>query len=640
MKVRNSWLSIRVAAVRGAASIVAMVVFAGLNASAVDFSHDVVPVLRQHCADCHTGNEAEGGFNFNSRSLALESGVIEAGDADASVLVERLITDDPDMRMPPPDRPGLSASEVRVLIDWIDQGVAWQAGFQFGEAKPELPLRLKSVSLPGPSGDHPLDQLVGRYFQQHEVRWPDAADDSTLLRRTMLDWGGRLPSAQETTDYLADTSPQKHTRLIQRLADDRVGYADHWLTFWNDLLRNDYEGTGFITKGRTQISGWLYQALLENRPYDQMVRQLINPPDDSSAGFINGIKWRGEVSAGQSLPIQFSQSVSQALLGINMKCASCHDSFIDRWTLGDAYSLAAVYADKPLAMYRCDKPTGAVASAAWIYPEMGEIDPQADRGARLRRLAGLMTAESNGRFSRTIVNRLWAQLMGRGLIHPTDAMQTPPWDHDLLDYLAGDFVRRGYNLQGTLRLITTSRIYRCQTVIDAGSADGEGDAFVFRGPVAKRLTAEQFVDAIGTITGQTPKKADAPVQRDADRVRASLVKADSLQRSLGRPNRDQIVTSRPSDVTTLEALTLANDPTLAQRLRQGASRLLDQYRGPSADIDGERLIDDVYLTCFARHATSRERQVVLDSLGDQPTDDGLADFLWAVIVQPEFWYVR
>jgi hypothetical protein len=107
------------------------------------------------------------------------------------------------------------------------------------------------------------------------------------------------------------------------------------------------------------------------------VRELIAPPNDESRGYIDGIKWRGDVSAGQTVEIQFAQSVSQSFLGINMKCASCHDSFIDRWKLSEAYGLAAIYSNRPLEIHRCDKPIGQQATAAWLFPEIGQIDAKA-----------------------------------------------------------------------------------------------------------------------------------------------------------------------------------------------------------------------------------------------------------------------
>ena len=148
--------------------------------------------------------------------------------------------------------------------------------------------------------------------------------------------------------------------MRELLADD-VDYAEHWLTFWNDLLRNDYTGTGFITGGRKQITKWLYEALVTNKPYDQFARELIAPPTPESDGFIEGIRWRGEVSAGQTVEIQFAQSVGQSFLGINLKCASCHDSFIDRWKLDEAYGLAAIYCDAAAgdpSLRQADRPDG------------------------------------------------------------------------------------------------------------------------------------------------------------------------------------------------------------------------------------------------------------------------------------------
>ena len=127
-----------------------------------------------------------------------------------------------------------------------------------------------------------------------------------------------------------------------------------------------------------------------------MISELIAPPSDESSGFIDGIKWRGVVSAGQSLPVQFAQSVSQSFLGINLKCASCHDSFIDQWTLADSYNLAAVYSEEPLELTRCDKPTGVMAKAAWLFPEIGQVDPSAPKTERLAQLAALFTHPQNG----------------------------------------------------------------------------------------------------------------------------------------------------------------------------------------------------------------------------------------------------
>ena len=241
--------------------------------------------------------------------------------------------------------------------------------------------------------------------------------------------------------------------------------------------------------------------MLENKPFDQFARELIAPSPESE-GFILGIKWRGNVNASQKQEVQFAQNVSQVFLGLNMKCASCHDSFIDRWKLAETYGLAAITADVPLEMYRCDKPTGKTAEAAWMFPELGQIDTKAPRAERLRRLAELMTDRENGRFTRTIVNRIWHRLMGRGIVHPVDAMQTEPWSADLLDYLAVDLSDNGYDLKSTIRLIVSSQAYQSQAI--SLEAQPSGPEFVYTGPIAKRMTAEQFVDALWQITDTGP----------------------------------------------------------------------------------------------------------------------------------------
>jgi len=302
---------------------------------------------------------------------------------------------------------------------------------------------------------------------------------------------------------------------VRALLARNVDYADHWMVFWNDLLRNDYAGTGYIDGGRKQITNWLYVSLLANKPYDQFTRELVAPSSDSE-GFAKGIIWRGAVSAGQVPELQFSQSVSQTFLGINMKCASCHDSFTDRWKLRDAYGLAAIYAERPMELVRCDIPTGKPAVAAWLFPELGQVDATKPRAERLAQLAALITHPDNGRFQRTIVNRLWHRLMGRGVVHPVDAMQTQPWNQDLLDVLANHLVESKYDLKAVLEFIATSQAYQSRAEIL--SRDAEDKGYVYRGPRAKRLTAEQFVDAVWRLTGTTPAKIELKVPRAAPTV--------------------------------------------------------------------------------------------------------------------------
>ena len=779
----------------------------------VDFVHDVVPILKQHCTECHGGEEAEGGFSVNTRELFLDDDSAEPGNAEKSYFIELILDTDPDYQMPPIKNKRVPGEQLAILEQWVNEGMKWEPGFTFGVPTYEPPLKPRMPKLPEitDSRSNPVDRFIDHYLAMNELPRPKPIDDLTFLRRAHLDLIGLLPTAEETKTFSDNKSPAKRTEKIDELLGRNISYADHWMTFWNDLLRNDYAGTGFITKGRTQISGWLYDSLKTNQPFDEMIRELIAPSSDESAGFINGIKWRGTVSAGQTLPIQFSQSISQSFLGINMKCASCHDSFIDRWKLTDAYGLAAIYSEEPIEIHRCDKPVGETSKAAWLFPEIGNIDPKASKDERLKQLADLMTHPENGRVARTMANRLWGQLMGRGLVHPLDAMQTEPWNEDLLDFLGAAFQEKGYDLKHTIRLIATSEAYQSQAeILDAEeSAD-----YTYQGPRSKRITSEQFIDAIWQLSAAAPQKFDAPVIRgtvkkeEAERlslpsrwiwkasattppaagdqallrkdftikkrvigagliasadnsftlqvnrkqalsgsnwnelesasvlnllrpgvnrilflaknggdkpnaagafamlrlvfddgseeiittddtwqaattipknfaspkwdfsvlkwasvsemsvavwptaidpligeslalkssssnlmVRASLLKSDFLMRSLGRPNRDQIVTSRPNEITTLEAIDLSNSDVLAGYFDRGAAQLLESASDPG-------FIDQLYLSTLTRTPSAEEKSLLKEILTDKPDNQTVADVLWVITMTPEFMLIR
>ena len=609
----------------------------------MDFAHEVVPILTKHCVECHGGDESKGGLSMNTRALLLEADVLELGDPKGSLMIEVLTEEDPDYRMPPPEKKkaALNAAEIAVLERWIAGGVPWVEGFTFAEDRYEPPLKPRAVKLPpGPADANPIDLIVAKHFKDNGLDFPKPADDATFLRRVSEDLIG-LPPSMEAVAAISNGTPLDRKKVVDvYLADDR-GYAAHWMTYWNDLLRNDYSGTGFITGGRKQITEWLYPALLKNKPFDEFVRELVAPGKESR-GFIEGIQWRGEVNASQTTQIQFSQNVSQVFLGINMKCASCHDSFIDRWTLKEAYGLAAIYSETPLELTRCDKPTGEMAKAAWLFPELGQIDPEKPRDERLKQLANLITHPENGRTQRTIANRLWSQMMGRGIVHPVDAMNAEPWSEELLDFLANHLVASNYDMKAVLRLIATSRIYQARTDVKKD----ESSEYVFRGPVRKRMTAEQFLDSIRSVTGVWPEpKGDAFAggkavmaanglkKWDGEPVRTSMGKRDSLQAALGRPNREQVVSSRPDTLTTLEAINLANGPELAGLMSAGAEKL-------ATEGTPKELAEKVFRASLSREPTTLETKVALEMLGEKPGKEQIEDFLWSVFMLPEFIYIN
>jgi hypothetical protein len=502
------------------------------------------------------------------------------------------------------------------------------------------PIKPRNVTPPAGEG-HPIDRIVNGYFQKQKVTSPGSVDDAGFIRRAYLDLIGLLPAPSETEAFLKDAAPDRRDRLVRRLLqEENRAYADHWLSFWNDMLRNDYAGTGYIDGGRKQITGWLYASLLRNKPYDQFTRELINPAADSE-GFIKGIKWRGNVNASQVVELQFSQNVAQVFFGANLKCASCHDSFIDSWKLDDAYALAAVVADRQLELHRCDKATGKLATARFLWPELGSIDAKASKAKRLEQLAALVTSPDNGRFTRTIANRLWQRLLGRGIVHPVDMMANRPWSEDLLDYLANYLVEQKYDLKKLLEHIATSKTYQLRPAIIGKEPLGED--YVFRGPELRRLSAEQFIDAAWMLTKAGPNKADAGLGKTAFEngvpperrlIRASLVKSDALMRSLGRPNREQVVTTRPDQLTTLQALDLSNGQALSNLLTRGANALLKSH------ARDEALIANIYERALCRQPSANERMTARAIVGSPMNADGVADLLWIVVMLPEFQLIR
>ena len=631
--------------IRPVASAWLLVIIAALStpAQGVDFAHEVVPILRKHCGECHTGDARQGGFSLNTREDLVAGGDsgtpgLIPGASATSELVARITSDDPDYRMPSDGEP-LPPEAVAVLKAWIDEGAPWEPGFAFKGTAWEPPLALREVVLP-PAIDgrtNPIDRVVDASLAAHGVPRPPRCDDRTFIRRASLDLVGLLPEPDRVEAFVADADPGKRQRLVRELLADDIAYADHWLTFWNDLLRNDYTGTGFITGGRRQITTWLHRSLAANVPFDRFVRELVSPADESR-GFIDGIVWRGTVNASQTVPIQFAQNVGQTFLGINLKCASCHDSFVDRWTLQQTYDLAAITSEQPLELARCDKATGVMATPAWIFPDLGQIDATLPPPARLAQLAEIMTKPGNGWLSRTLANRLWHRLMGRGIVHPVDSLRTQPWSEDLLDLLAGDLVSHGWDVRHLLETICTSEAYSAATPAVEGLPRG-GD-YVFRGPLPRRMTAEQFTDAVWTLAGTAPAKPDAevlaaPAPASLPMVRSALVKATPLMVALGRPNRDQVVTSRPSDLTTLEAILLANEQSLADEIAKGGGRILAE-QGP----DPDRITSWIFSAALSRPPTADEAAVARDLLGPTPTAENVADCLWSVVMLPEFQLVR
>ncbi|HYE31907.1 MAG TPA: DUF1549 domain-containing protein [Methylomirabilota bacterium] len=484
----------------------------------VDFTKEIKPILEASCTKCHGRGKDKGGFLLDTRETFLKGGdsgpAVVVGKSAESYLIELVAAVDPENVMPIKGSK-LSAEQVGLLRAWIDQGVAWDNNITFAKPaplnlfprKPAIPTAIKAA--------HPVDAFLAAYYQTHNVPPAKRVDDRAFVRRVYLDVLGVLPTPEETEDFLRDRRSNKRAALVQELLGDNRRYAEHWLTFWNDLLRNDYKGTGYIDGGRKQITEWLFSALSTNMPFKTFVAQLVNPPTPASEGFAKGIVWRGVVNASQTPEMQAAQNISQVFMGVNLKCASCHDSFINDWSLADAYGFASVYAEGQLEMVQCDRPLGKSAPTKFLYSELGTIDGKAPRPERLKQLEQIIISDKNARLTRTIVNRFWARFLGRGLVEPLDDMEQPAWNQDLLDWLAADFQEHGYDLRHLIARILTSEAYQRPAVGETEQAQKD---FVFHGPLVRRMSAEQYIDALATVTGLGQNLPNAQINlRAADR---------------------------------------------------------------------------------------------------------------------------
>jgi hypothetical protein len=569
-----------------------------------------------------------------------ESGdVLSPGHPEKSEMIRRLLLPRDDEESMPPKGKTLSEKEIATLQLWIKIGAPWPDSVDQKSVYRVAKLEPRKPALPRGQADvnNPIDQFVSAYFKERNIPWPEPVSDRIYIRRVYLDIIGLLPPAEKVDAFVEDNDRNKRSSLVTELLQRNDDYTQHWLTFWNDALRNDYSGTGYITNGRFSITDWLYESLKTNKPYNIFVKELISP-DKRSEGFIRGIEWRGTVNASQRVEMQAAQNVSQVFLGLNLKCASCHDSFVSDWTLEQAYSFANIFSDSALEISRCDVPTGKIAGTGIIFSELGTIDSTTTVDEKLKQLAEYLTAPKNGRLYRTIVNRIWSQLMGRGIVAPVDLMDNVPWSQDLLDWLASDFVENENDIKQLIFKITTSKTYQMPSVEIKSEEELTSDNYTFKGMHRRRLSAEQFADAVSTVVD--------PVYHDTLRVfdpfknskavislpyvRASLVKNDRFLTALGRPNRENVLTTRGSQANLLEALELTNGDRFNTVLKSGAKKWKEQFK------TSEEIIHSVYKKALGREPAPDEMNVALKVLGSTPSEGAVEDLLWAVMLLPEF----
>ena len=656
----------------------ALLVFAAgacAQAAQVSFSKQVLPLLEERCGMCHSADARTSDFEVTSVAALLAGGkksgpAVIAGRPDDSPLVGYIMG----KRQPrmPKDMTPLSAAEIDTIRSWIASGAQDDTPKQsetttvapgrhlsnsekvlndalFSANAEQLMilrrnLRLSYVKKPAdpqqadPTYTNPIDQFLLRKWQQaglkEATQRPELTTDATFIRRVYLDVIGTIPTIEEAQRFLNDKSPDKREKLIDALLARSADYAADWTPFWEEAIASSDTGVvgGIVRHGDYQK--WIYQSFVTNKPYDVMVAELIDP---AMPGYKRpqAIKQNGDyfvypsfvLNSSHTETIQTAANTAQVFLGTGMKCASCHNHFLNReWPQARFLAFASLFAKKDLEIIRCEAHTGKFVSAEFPFtlPDAPK-DVPADVNSRLHRLAQLLTDPTDERFSKTIVNRLWKRYVGLGLFEPVDdyRIDRQPSHPELLDWLAYDFMQHGYDLKHTIRLILTSRTYQLRydpKLEDHFDIGKPSQPRYYRSPSLRRLTAEEFLDSIGVVSSQRlDPRSRLYLQR----------KSTDLTRALGRPAaRNEVSTGRPEDVAIVQSLELLNGTEFHDRVYN--VQILKEH--PT--------IEKLYWAVFSRPPTEQETRSGEEFLKNNTDPEALGDMLWAMFTSPGFEYVE
>ncbi len=488
-----------------------------------------------------------------------------------------------------------------------------------------------------------IDGLVWKRLEKLRITPSVAAGEPTVLRRLYLDLIGRGPTAEEARKYLDDASPDKRAKLIDALLDDPE-YAEHWASKWADLLRPNPYHVGI--KATLNYDAWIRQSFRKNQPYDEFVRELITAQGST---FKNG---NVTLYRDRRQPAELATIVSQLFLGVRLECAKCHHHPFEVYGQEDFYSFAAYFArigrkgtgiSAPISgseefVFVADAGqvthplTGAVLPPRPLFgtaPDVATVDDP--RAA----LAAWITADENPYFGRTIANRLWADLMGRGLVDPVDDLRAtnPPSNPELLDALAQVLRTHKYDQKALLRTIANSYVYGLSSLpSERNAADHRNFSRHYR----QRLRAEVLFDTICQITGVPEDFAAMPSGSKAKEL--WTVRVDSLfLDAFGRqdPNQDPPC-ERNTEPTIVQALHLMNSNQLFQKVSRDGGQAA---KWAASTLTPDALTTEIWLSVFGRYPTAAEQsEAVAELTGKEGATRRAAieDLLWALLNTPEF----
>ena len=498
--------------------------------------------------------------------------------------------------------------------------------------------------------DSPIDQALFDQWNRMSIVPSPEVDDATFLRRATIDICGTLPTSTEVVEYLADPSPLKRERLIDRLLD-RPEYATYFAMKWADILQN--RGAGYSTSqqrsGTALFAAWIRDSLAANKPYDQFVSEILTA---SGSQFENPpTVWYRSVRRSS----EFVESVSQAFLGVRIQCAQCHHHPAERWSQSDYFGLAAVFAriGRKGGFADAEVPTDEIIflnpAGTVRHPRTGEsIPPRALGGPEFANgryddprvsLVQWMKDPGNPYFGRTMANRMWAHFFGRGIVHPIDDSRStnPPSNPELLDQLAQGFVASGYDLKQLIRTICLSRAYRLDSRPNEWNAK---DLQTFSRFYPRRLSAEVLLDGMSQVLEVPTDFPGGPGKFPAGTRAIELPDenvASNFLDAFGRPSRLTACECERTDAPSLtQALELVNSAEIHRKLmaETGYARRLG-----SGDQSGPDIARDIFLRVLGRSAHPNEIQTVTTFLAKEPDRfDACRSLLWSLLATNEFLF--
>ena len=492
----------------------------------------------------------------------------------------------------------------------------------------------------------PVDAFIAKKLLENSVSPAPLCDDASFLRRATLDITGLIPTENEAAAFLTDTSPDKRKKAIDRLVASDA-WADHWTSYWQDVLAENPN----ILKGTLNNTGpfrwWIHEALLDNLPMDRFATELITMEGSASYGGPAGFA----IASQNDLPMAAkAQIVSSAFLANEMKCARCHDAPSHPFEQGDLFKIAAMLQRAPLkvpassltpGMNANSKVTVTLTPGQMIDPHFPFAKSSEPLPGVLRKmddsremLAAILTDPRDDRFAQVIVNRVWRQFLGFGIVDPVDDWSTATPSHpELLKWLAHELITHDYDLKHVARIILNSHTYQRVPQPSAMKPVTSGER-LFESPARRRMTAEQIVDSLFAVTGLpmdseqltfdpearqspkdhnnlgTPRRAWEFTSLSNERDRPALAKpraqviADVLAAFGWRESRPEPRSTRDHDANVLQPATIANS-TISNRL----TRLSDEHAFTALAMEEQpvaQLVERMFLRALSRPPTLAE----------------------------------